>query len=612
MRNPTHSIFLSVLSITLSTHCGAATPKDAIVKIKAGFELPDGQKNFLSKASGFLVSKEGIVVTAKHALDVTIPSNAKLVIEGASPSKDSKYYTLYKFDPMPTNVDITTLRFSPALNIDWPFLNVSVVDPSEGKDVVAWGFPFDQERIGHPGTISGVQGIDPTLLPMSATVIDGMSGGPVVDASDGKVIGVITGGGKQVVNGMEKDVPLNYMTPIKYDVVALTVLGVRSGAKSDTKVSQGLVNGTVDVYPPGNAVTAPHRAAVAGEAIVQALSSVDEQFVDEEATGDGGAFTIKVIDTGQNPKVDVWAQSRSDAATQGELPNYVSNPVRVDVSDQHSPVSIALWDRARYIVNTRQSAETAASNIVKNLPACLHSDLSGQRAQCIDQNPHLLDPLRNQIEEVRGDYLDILHHLGPRDVDNANLVALRLAIFSDNIGDPCGSVNAISSQLPLPNSSSQADLLRYLTTWVAACIQTAGFPTKFDLPGDPISKATWALKTIQDALGPLRADSPVGANAQVVIPELLTLFESVADANYSAAEQIARSPTLDGFFEYFLVSWANPGCGLTLSDGTAAQNQTALDQIRKYIAAGRCHGVPTKRLAVEGQAYRLLDGGASN
>jgi hypothetical protein len=527
---------------------------------------------------------------------------------GASPSKDSQYYPLYPYEPTPTNVDITTLRFSPALRSDWPFLSVSFVDPAEEADVVAWGFPIDQERIGHPGKISGVQGINATLLPMSATVIDGMSGGPVVDASNGAVIGVITGGGKQVVNGVEKDIPLNYMTPIKYNADALRVLGVGAGAESGTKAGhqesngQGFVNGTVEVYPPGNGATAPHRLALAGEAIAQARSSVDQQFLGEDATGDGGAFTIKGIDTDQTPKVDVLAVSRSDASGQGEIGNNVSKPVVVDLSGQHGPVSIALWDRARYIVNTRQSVENAASDLFKKLPACLHSDLSGQRARCIDQNPHLLDPLRSQIEEVRGDYKDILDHLGPKEVDYANLVALRLAIFSDNIGDPCGSVSAMSSQFPLPNSRSQVNLLRYFTTWVTACLQTAVVATKFDLPDDPISRTIWALKTTQDALGSLRADSAVAANPQIVIQEFVTLFEGVADANYSTAEQIGRNPTLGGFFEYFLDSWANPGCGLTLSDGSGVQIQTALDQIRKYIAAGRCNGIPPKRLALERQA----------
>jgi hypothetical protein len=230
MRISVRSIILSVALIVLWNQCNAA-PSDAIVAIRVGFQFPDGQKTFPSKASGFLISKEGLVVTAKHALEIKVPNNAKLVIEGASPSKDSNYYPLYVYNPIPTNVDITTLKFAPTLRNDWPFLNLSFVDSREGQDVFAWGFPLDQERVGNPGKITGVQGVDPILLPMSANVTEGMSGGPVVDASTGAVIGVITGGGKRVVNGVEQDVPLYYMTPVKYVSDGLKVLGVRSEAE---------------------------------------------------------------------------------------------------------------------------------------------------------------------------------------------------------------------------------------------------------------------------------------------------------------------------------------------------------------------------------------------
>jgi hypothetical protein len=137
MRSAVQCIILSVLLVVVSNGCIAAAPKDAIVKIKVGFEFPDGQQTWSSTASGFLVSKDGIVVTAKHVLDIKTPANATLVIEGASPSKDSKYYRLYAYDPAPANVDITTLRFSPALRNDWQFLNVSFVDPQEGSDAIA-------------------------------------------------------------------------------------------------------------------------------------------------------------------------------------------------------------------------------------------------------------------------------------------------------------------------------------------------------------------------------------------------------------------------------------------------------------------------------------------
>jgi hypothetical protein len=83
------------------------------------------------------------------------------------------------------------------------------------------------------------------------------------------------------------------------------------------------------------------------------------------------------------------------------------------------------------------------------------------------------------------------------------------------------------------------------------------------------------------------------------------LFGGVANADYSAAEQIARNTTLEGYFDYFLENWANPGCGLTLTGGSTDKNQEALNQITKSIAAGRCHGPPPKRQALGGDGLLL-------
>jgi len=185
MINVSRFIVLTVVMVIFWNQCKAGTPSQAIIAIRVGFQFGESQPNFTSKASGFLVSKDGIVVTAKHVLDVTIPPGAKLVVEGARKSKDATYHPLYVDDPVLTNVDITTLRFSPALGNDWPFLSISSADPFQGETIVAWGFPLNQERVGISGSISGVIGINATLLPMSAVALPGMSGGPVVDKGDG-------------------------------------------------------------------------------------------------------------------------------------------------------------------------------------------------------------------------------------------------------------------------------------------------------------------------------------------------------------------------------------------------------------------------------------------
>jgi len=224
--------FLILITLpSLVQHARAATPAEALVYISFMFEFPDGTRQPHSKASGFLVTEDGVVVTAKHAVDIQVPATAKLVIEGRRSSIDNQPYRLYPYDPTPTNTDIATLRFSGALGIKWPFLKLAPTNLAEGTAIVAWGFPLNQERISHPGVISGPTGITATLLPMTAPVVEGMSGGPVVD-SNGAVVGVVTGGGQVNVNGVLKDVPLQYLTPVKFVADMLKVLGAQVVSES--------------------------------------------------------------------------------------------------------------------------------------------------------------------------------------------------------------------------------------------------------------------------------------------------------------------------------------------------------------------------------------------
>jgi serine protease Do len=233
-----------------STQRGITAP-EALVYITVSIEYPTGQIVTKLTGSGFLITEDGVVVTAKHVLDIEIPAGATRRIKGARASVYGQNFELLEFNPLPNNIDIITLRFSPALAIKWPYLHLSGVILHVGSEVTAWGFPFKQEPVGNPGAVSGLMGITPTLLPISATVIDGMSGGPVVDLS-GAVVGVITGGGQ--VNGTP--MPLNYMTPIRYALENLRQLGgkVRLG-DNDRKISipsEGAVHSFTWIYesPP--------------------------------------------------------------------------------------------------------------------------------------------------------------------------------------------------------------------------------------------------------------------------------------------------------------------------------------------------------------------------
>lgn len=149
-------------------------------------EKPSEQnrKTTRSSGTGFVVSREGYIVTNQHVIDGCSKVTASLA--GAAGNavvhrKDSiNDLALLKFTE--TNVEPLTFRSNNRLRA--------------GESVVALGFPLSGLLSSEPhvtsGTITALAGIldDTRFLQMSAPIQPGNSGGPLLDSS-GRVIGMV-------------------------------------------------------------------------------------------------------------------------------------------------------------------------------------------------------------------------------------------------------------------------------------------------------------------------------------------------------------------------------------------------------------------------------------
>ncbi len=201
----------AVLGLAVLTNRAEADFLDCLVFISASLTYEDGRpEKSLGTGSGFVISKDGFVVTAKHVVPTEIPAGATLVMKGSLRSKDPPYKTLSLYQITTLGVDITLLRFDPNTQPSWEYLKVSskkISDFRLGENVVAWGFALTEGLNRVDTKISSLTGPENTVQ-VGAGIVRGMSGGPVVDTSN-NVVGVVTGGAKG-------EAALNYFTPILY------------------------------------------------------------------------------------------------------------------------------------------------------------------------------------------------------------------------------------------------------------------------------------------------------------------------------------------------------------------------------------------------------------
>jgi S1-C subfamily serine protease len=232
--------------------------------VSGGTDLFGQQQQGTATGSGFVVDKDGTIVTNAHVVDGA--SKVTVSLEEGGDQIDAKVLgvdndsdvAVLKIDPSGKDLTVLPLGNSSKLEV--------------GDPVVAIGNPFGLQRTVTTGIVSALQRqVDaPSGFPINdviqtdAAINPGNSGGPLLDAN-GNVIGINsqiqTGGGEGSV-GIGFAVPINTVKELvpklkAGESVRHAFLGVRMGdlTSSDAKqldvpVSDGAIIGRVDTNSP--------------------------------------------------------------------------------------------------------------------------------------------------------------------------------------------------------------------------------------------------------------------------------------------------------------------------------------------------------------------------
>jgi putative serine protease PepD len=288
-----------------------AQASPAVVSIKTG----------QGSGTGFLINKDGTLVTNDHVVDTSQTVQVKFGtdgrtiqgnVKGVDPSSD---LAVVHIDPATIPSGTKPLEFADSTGV------------SVGDVAIAIGNPFGLDRTVTEGIVSslgrtlqapnGFQ-ID-GVIQTDAAINPGNSGGPLLD-DGGKVIGVNS---QIATNGVS-----NGNVGIGFAVPSNTVRQVLPGLKLGRTVSHAWLG--VQIGTPASAsATAPSGAAIAAvttggpaeDAGLQAgdvVTQVDGQpindstdlssFVNTKAPGDKVSLTVQR--NGQTQKVDVTLQNR--------------------------------------------------------------------------------------------------------------------------------------------------------------------------------------------------------------------------------------------------------------------------------------------------------------
>jgi S1-C subfamily serine protease len=171
-------------------------------------ETKDGLGKLLTQGSGFVVSRDGEVVTNYHVIqgaasaEVRFPDGASYLVEGLLASNPER--------------DLVVLKIRTTSN-EFRFLILGDSDRVElGEEVVAIGSPLGLEATVSPGFISGVREVNGLeLLQTTAPISPGNSGGALVNLA-GEVVGVPTLSLTSVRENATVTQNLNFALPSNY------------------------------------------------------------------------------------------------------------------------------------------------------------------------------------------------------------------------------------------------------------------------------------------------------------------------------------------------------------------------------------------------------------
>jgi hypothetical protein len=206
---------------------GQAAPDPSSVE-QAAIYIECSMGSEKTKASGVIVSSDGLVLTAKHV----VPSGSRCAREIGRPSPNPSL--LLTLDPhqWPT-WDIIALRIAGERGRSFPFVHYSKVDSElKGKPIIARGFKENGTEIAvSPGLISAANIDAPGIIDTTALTGSGLSGGPVVLAADGSLIGIV----------VSADFDRKTAAPISYGVFAVQLVAADlalAGALGHKLISQ--------------------------------------------------------------------------------------------------------------------------------------------------------------------------------------------------------------------------------------------------------------------------------------------------------------------------------------------------------------------------------------
>ena len=139
----------------------------------------DSNGNELGQGSGFIISKDGDVVTCYH------------VMRGYSTAKvttaDEKKFQVRNVTALNKSDDLARISLSAA---DYNFTNLSLntTTPDVGQEIVAIGGPLGLEKTVSQGIVSAIRN---NTIQITAPISPGSSGGPVFNMR-GEVIGIVS------------------------------------------------------------------------------------------------------------------------------------------------------------------------------------------------------------------------------------------------------------------------------------------------------------------------------------------------------------------------------------------------------------------------------------
>jgi hypothetical protein len=153
----------------------------------------DSQGNDLGLGSGFIISKEGDVVTCYHVMR----GFSKAVVN----TSDGKEFQVKNITAINKSNDLVRMSLS-TTDHNFTNLGLNTTTPQVGQEVIAIGGPLGLENTVSQGIVSAIR---ENKTQITAPISPGSSGGPVLNMN-GEVIGIVS---SQMIEGQN----LNFAIP---------------------------------------------------------------------------------------------------------------------------------------------------------------------------------------------------------------------------------------------------------------------------------------------------------------------------------------------------------------------------------------------------------------